>query len=137
MISQEDFNKASRTLPVLVNARPFGRYSMVDIDAKGGLPVIVRELLDAGVLDGDCITCTGETLAGQVARLAPPPPDGEVMSRRGYITWPYQAGRGQPGDLPGQGLAGAGDAVAVEHPHRAARGRSPAGRPWRRCATIE
>ena len=79
VISQEDFNKASRSLPVLVNARPFGRYSMVDIDAKGGLPVIVRELLDAGVLDGDCVTCTGETLAEQVARLAPPPPDGEVI----------------------------------------------------------
>jgi dihydroxy-acid dehydratase len=79
VISQEDFNKASRSLPVLVNARPFGRYSMVDIDAQGGLPVIVRELLDAGVLDGDCITCTGETLSGQVARLAPPPPDGEVI----------------------------------------------------------
>jgi dihydroxy-acid dehydratase len=41
--------------------------------------VIVAELLDAGVLDGDCLTCTGETLAGQVARLAPPPPDGEVI----------------------------------------------------------
>jgi dihydroxy-acid dehydratase len=79
VISQEDFNELSRTLPVLINARPFGRYSMVDIDAKGGLPVIVRELLDAGVLDGDCITCTGETLAEQVARLAPPPPDGEVI----------------------------------------------------------
>jgi dihydroxy-acid dehydratase len=79
VISQEEFNKVSRSLPVLVNARPFGRYSMVDIDAKGGLPVIVRELLDAGVLDGDCITCTGETLAGQVARLAPPPPDGTVI----------------------------------------------------------
>jgi dihydroxy-acid dehydratase len=79
VISQEDFNKVSRTLPVLINARPFGRYSMVDIDAKGGLPVIVRELLDAGVLDGGCITCTGETLAEQVARLAPPPPDGEVI----------------------------------------------------------
>jgi dihydroxy-acid dehydratase len=79
VISQEDFNQVSRTLPVLVNARPFGRYSMVDIDAKGGLPVIVRELLDAGVLDGGCITCTGETLAEQVTRLAPPPPDGEVI----------------------------------------------------------
>ena len=41
VISQEEFNQVSRTLPVLVNARPFGRYSMVDIDAKGGLPVIV------------------------------------------------------------------------------------------------
>jgi dihydroxy-acid dehydratase len=52
---------------------------MVDIDARGGLPVIVRELLDAGLLDGSCLTCTGETLAGQVARLDPPAPDGEVI----------------------------------------------------------
>jgi dihydroxy-acid dehydratase len=79
VISQEEFNQVSRTLPVLVNARPFGRYSMVDIDVKGGLPVIVRELLGAGLLNGDCVTCTGETLAGQVARLAPPAPDGEVI----------------------------------------------------------
>jgi dihydroxy-acid dehydratase len=79
VISQEEFNRVSRTVPVLVNARPFGRYSMVDIDAKGGLPVIVGELLGAGLLDGDCVTCTGETLAGQVARLAPPAPDGEVI----------------------------------------------------------
>ena len=79
VITQEEFNRVSRSLPVLVNARPFGRYSMVDIDAHGGLPVIVRELLDAGLLDGDCVTCTGETLAGQVARLAPPAPDGEVI----------------------------------------------------------
>src|SRR5262249_58503355 len=47
--------------------------------ARGGLAVIVAELLDAGLLDGDCLTCTGETLAGQVARLAPPAPDGEVI----------------------------------------------------------
>jgi dihydroxy-acid dehydratase len=79
VITQEEFNRVSRSLPVLVNARPFGRYSMVDIDAKGGLAVIVKELLDAGLLDGDCLTCTGETLAGQVARLAPPAPDGEVI----------------------------------------------------------
>ena len=79
VITQDEFNRVSRTLPVLVNARPFGRYSMVDIDAKGGLPVIVRELLDAGLLDGGCVTCTGETLAGQVARLRPPAPDGDVI----------------------------------------------------------
>jgi hypothetical protein len=71
VITQDEFNRVSRTLPVLVNARPFGRYSMVDIDAKGGLPVIVRELLSAGLLEGTCLTCTGETLAGQVARLSP------------------------------------------------------------------
>jgi dihydroxy-acid dehydratase len=79
VISQEEFNRVSAELPVLVNARPFGRYSMVDIDAQGGLPVIVKELLDAGLLDGSCLTCTGETLAEQVARLNPPAPDGEVI----------------------------------------------------------
>jgi len=79
VITQDEFNRVSRTLPVLVNARPFGRYSMVDIDARGGLPVIVGELLGAGLLDGSCLTCTGETLAGQVARLGPPAPDGEVI----------------------------------------------------------
>jgi dihydroxy-acid dehydratase len=79
VITQDEFNRVSRTLPVLVNARPFGRYSMVDIEARGGLPVIVRELLDAGLLDGSCVTCTGETLAGQVARLNPPAPDGDVI----------------------------------------------------------
>jgi dihydroxy-acid dehydratase len=79
VITQDEFNRVSRTLPVLVNARPFGRYSMVDIDARGGLPVIVRQLLDAGLLDGSCVTCTGETLSGQVARLRPPSPDGDVI----------------------------------------------------------
>ncbi|MGH3280045.1 MAG: dihydroxy-acid dehydratase, partial [Trebonia sp.] len=79
VITADEFNKVSRTLPVLVNARPFGRYSMVDIDARGGLPVIVAELLAAGLLDGTCLTCTGETLADQVTRLGPPAPDGDVI----------------------------------------------------------
>ncbi|MGH2727484.1 MAG: dihydroxy-acid dehydratase, partial [Actinomycetota bacterium] len=78
VVSQSDFNALSRHVPVLVDVRPFGRYSMVDIDAKGGLQVIVKELLDAGLLDGDCITCTGETLAEQVHRLAPQAPDNDV-----------------------------------------------------------
>ena len=79
VLSQSEFNALSRRLPVLVNLRPFGFYSMVDIDSKGGLQVIVKELLDAGLLDGDAITCTGETLADQVRRLDPPPPDGDVI----------------------------------------------------------
>jgi dihydroxy-acid dehydratase len=78
-LSQEDFNRLSRRLPVLVNMRPFGDYSMVDVDAKGGLQVIVKELLDAGFLDGDALTCTGETLAGQLARLDPSAPDEDVI----------------------------------------------------------
>ncbi len=79
VLSQDDFNSLSRRLPVLVNMRPFGLYSMVDVAAKGGLQVIVRELLDAGLLDGETITCTGETLAEQVRRLDPPAPDGDVI----------------------------------------------------------
>ena len=58
---------------------PSAVYSMVDIDAKGGLQTIVKQLLDAGFLDGACVTCTGETLAEQVRRLDPPGPDREVI----------------------------------------------------------
>jgi dihydroxy-acid dehydratase len=79
VMSQEDFNALSHRLPVLVNMRPFGAWSMVDVDERGGIQVIVKELLDAGLLDGSTLTCTGETLAEQVARLDPPAPDGEVI----------------------------------------------------------
>ncbi len=79
VMSQDEFNKLSESMPVLINARPFGKYSMVHIEEKGGLPVIVKELLDAGYLDGSCITCTGETLREQVTRLDPPAPDGDVI----------------------------------------------------------
>jgi dihydroxy-acid dehydratase len=79
VLSQDDFNGLARRLPVLVNMRPFGDYSMVDVDAKGGLQVIANELLEAGFLDGDAITCTGETLAQQLRRLDPPRPDGDVI----------------------------------------------------------
>jgi dihydroxy-acid dehydratase len=79
VIGQREFNELSRRVPVLVNLRPFGSYSMVDVDAVGGLPVVVNELLQAGLLDGTTMTCTGETLAEQIRRLAPPPPDGDVL----------------------------------------------------------
>jgi dihydroxy-acid dehydratase len=79
VLSQAEFNALSRRVPVLVNMRPFGLYSMVDVEAQGGLPVIVSELLGAGLLDGEAMTCTGETLAAQLARLAPPPPDEDVI----------------------------------------------------------
>jgi dihydroxy-acid dehydratase len=79
VLSQDEFNQLSRRLPVLVNMRPFGDYSMVDVDAKGGLQVIVKELLGAGFLEGGTLTCTGETLAEQVRRLDPPSPDQDVI----------------------------------------------------------
>ena len=79
VLTQQEFNHLSRRLPLLVNLRPFGAYSMVDIDAVGGVQVIVAQLLDAGLLDGTTITCTGETLAEQTRRLDPPPADGRVI----------------------------------------------------------
>ena len=76
IMSPDEFNFLSeKVIPVVVNARPFGQYSMVDIDAKGGMQVVVKELLEAGLLNGDTLTCTGETLQQQIARLDPPEPD--------------------------------------------------------------
>jgi dihydroxy-acid dehydratase len=79
VLSQQEFNELAHRLPVLVNMRPFGSYSMVDVDAQGGLQVIVKQLLDAGWLDGGALTCTGETLEQQVRRLDPPAPDQDVI----------------------------------------------------------
>lgn len=80
IMSVEEFNYLSQhVVPVLIDVRPFGSYSMVDIDDCGGVQVIVKELLDAGLLNGETLTCTGETLAQQISRLDPPAPDGTVI----------------------------------------------------------
>ena len=80
IMSPEEFNHLSQNVvPVLTDARPYGTYSMVDIDEKGGVQVIVKALMEAGLLNGDTLTCTGETLAEQVARLNTPDVDGTVV----------------------------------------------------------
>ena len=80
VMTPAEFNHLSQhVVPVLTDARPYGRYSMVDIDRVGGVQVIVRELLEAGLLNGDVMTCTGEKLGDQIERLAPPAPDGNVI----------------------------------------------------------
>ncbi len=80
IMTPEEFNYLSqKVVPVLTDARPYGKYSMVDIDAVGGVQVIVRELLDAGLLNGDVLTCTGEALAAQVQRLGAKKADGKVV----------------------------------------------------------
>ena len=80
VMTPQEFNELSRDIvPVLTNARPYGKYSMLDIDRVGGVQVIVRELLDAGMLNGDVMTCTGKTLAEQIDDLNPPAPDGDVI----------------------------------------------------------
>ena len=80
IMTPEEFNHLSQhVVPVLTDARPYGKYSMVDIDEVGGVQVIVRELLEAGLLNGDVLTCTGETLARQVERLGAKRADGKVI----------------------------------------------------------
>ena len=96
IMSAEEFNNLSKNVvPVIVDARPFGKYSMVDIDTKGGVQVIVKNLLEAGLLNGDTMTCTGETLSEQIKGLSPPDPDNEVIysvhhpinRRVDYVSW--------------------------------------------------
>jgi len=80
IMSADEFNHLSKNVvPVLVDARPFGRYSMVDIDKEGGIQVFIKDLLDSGLLNGNTLTCTGETLEDQIRRLSPKNPDGKVI----------------------------------------------------------
>jgi dihydroxy-acid dehydratase len=74
-----DFNRIGDKVPHLADMKPFGRYVMTDIDRIGGIPVVMRALLDAGLLHGDALTVTGHTLAENLQLLAPPGPDGEVI----------------------------------------------------------
>ena len=75
----EDFNRVARRVPHIADLRPGGRYHMLDVDRIGGVPVVMSELLDAGLLHGDCLTVTGKTVAENLAELDPPKPDGEVI----------------------------------------------------------
>ena len=80
-LTLDDFDRIGRTVPHLADVKPFGRYVMTDVDAVGGVPVVMRHLLDAGLLDGDVMTVTGKTLAENLDALAPAQPDGEVVHR--------------------------------------------------------
>jgi dihydroxy-acid dehydratase len=75
----DDFDRMSRRVPHLVDVRPAGRFVMTDLDRAGGVQVVMQELLDAGLLDGDAITVTGRTIAENLADLAPNAPDGDVV----------------------------------------------------------
>ncbi|HEX5018909.1 MAG TPA: dihydroxy-acid dehydratase [Actinomycetes bacterium] len=75
----DDFNRVGERTPHLADVKPFGRYVMNDIDRIGGVPVVMRELLDAGLLHGDALTVTGKTVAQNLDELAPPAPDGTIL----------------------------------------------------------
>jgi len=75
----DDFDRISRAVPHLVDVRPAGRFVMQDLDRVGGVPVIMKELLAAGLIDGDCLTVTGKTVAENLAGMDVPAPDGTVV----------------------------------------------------------
>jgi len=75
----DDFNRIGDRTPHLADVKPFGKYVMTDIDRIGGVPVVMKALLDAGLLHGDALTVTGKTMAENLAELNPPALDGEVL----------------------------------------------------------
>ena len=92
-LTLEDFQRISAKTPLLADLKPFGRFVMTDLDKVGGIPVVLKALLDAGLLHGDCLTVTGKTMAENLATISPPDPDGEIlratknpMSKGGGIT---------------------------------------------------
>jgi dihydroxy-acid dehydratase len=78
-LTLDDFDRVGRRTPHIADTKPHGRYHMVDLDRVGGVPVVMRELLDAGLLHGECLTVTGKTVAENLAALDPPAPDGSVV----------------------------------------------------------
>jgi dihydroxy-acid dehydratase len=78
-LTLDDFNRIGDRVPHLADVKPFGSYVMTDVDRIGGVPVVMRALLDAGLLDGDCLTVTGATMAENLAAIAPPDPDGKII----------------------------------------------------------
>ncbi|MET9226438.1 dihydroxy-acid dehydratase [Lentzea sp. NPDC003310] len=78
-LSLDDFSRIGARVPHLADVKPFGRHVMTDVDRIGGVPVVMKALLDAGLLHGDCLTVTGRTVAENLADIAPPDPDGLVL----------------------------------------------------------
>jgi dihydroxy-acid dehydratase len=75
----DDFDRIARRVPHIADTKPGGRFVMNDLDRIGGVPVVLRELLEAGLLHGDCLTVSGRTMAEELALLDPPAPDGTVV----------------------------------------------------------
>ena len=78
-LTLEDFQRVGAKVPLLGDLKPFGKYVMTDVDKVGGIPVILRALLDAGLLHGECLTVTGKTMAENLKDITPPDPDGEIL----------------------------------------------------------
>ena len=75
----DDVQRISDRTPLIANLKPFGDHLMFDLDRVGGIPLVMKMLLDAGLLHGDCVTVTGRTVAENLAALRIPAPDGDVV----------------------------------------------------------
>jgi dihydroxy-acid dehydratase len=78
-LTLDDFNAIADRVPHLGDLKPFGQYVMNDVDKVGGVPVLMKALLDAGLLHGDVLTVTGKTMAENLAGINPPDPDGKII----------------------------------------------------------
>ena len=78
-LNLEDFKRIAARVPLLADLKPFGEYVMFDMDKVGGVPVVMKILLDEGLLHGDCMTVTGKTVAENLKDIAPPAADGKVI----------------------------------------------------------
>ena len=78
-LTLDDFSRVADRVPHLGDLKPFGQYVMNDVDRIGGVPVVMKALLDAGLLHGDVMTVTGRTMAENLAEIAPPDPDGKIL----------------------------------------------------------
>ena len=75
----DDFNRVAARVPHIADMKPGGKFHMSDLDRIGGVPVVLKHLLDAGLLHGDAMTVTGRTMAENLTALDPPEPDGVVV----------------------------------------------------------
>src|SRR6476619_3032616 len=78
-LTLDDFIRVGAKVPHMADVKPFGKHVMYDVDRIGGVPVVMKALLDAGLMHGDCLTVTGQTMAENLAHIAPPDPDGKVL----------------------------------------------------------
>ncbi|CAB4548303.1 MAG: dihydroxy-acid dehydratase [Actinobacteria bacterium] len=78
-LTLDDFNRIADRVPHLGDLKPFGQYVMADVDRVGGVPVVMKALLDAGLIHGDALTVTGKTVAENLASINPPDPDGKII----------------------------------------------------------
>jgi dihydroxy-acid dehydratase len=78
-LSLDDFDRVGRRVPHIADTKPHGHYHMVDVDGVGGVPMVMRALLEAGLMHGDCLTVTGRTMAENLGAIGAVAPDGKVV----------------------------------------------------------